>query len=156
MDLGPWTPSAQVIVNLDQRVPGNDGIVHVNAVWMPLLICSLPRPHVILNRFEAEVAKSNQIHSFRQFVLRVTVLETYAIPICFLTSDKAADSSPFCRVVLVVQPRDGRPEKITRSREYVFNPSNLDVVEVHVLRGKRFETKGVRYSHLKQYISLQE
>jgi hypothetical protein len=66
-------------------------------------------------------------------------------------SSDAPDAAPFCRVVLVVQPRDGATGKTKKSNEYVFHPLNLVVAEVHVLRGQQFEDRGTRYCYLTQY-----
>ena len=84
------------------------------------------------------------------FVRGGTVLGTYATPICFLT-EKAPHSAPFCRVVLVVQPRDGSRWKKTNSDEYVFDPACLLVAEMVVLRGQQFENRGSRYCYLTPY-----
>ena len=66
-------------------------------------------------------------------------------------SSDAPYEAPFCRVVLVVQPRDGSTGKCTQSDEYVFDPDNLVTAEVLVLRGQQFEGRGTRYCYLTQY-----
>ena len=66
-------------------------------------------------------------------------------------SSDAPYEAPFCRVVLVVQPRDGATPKITKSDEHVFHPLNLFTAEIFVLRGLQFENRGTRYGYLTQY-----
>jgi hypothetical protein len=142
-----WVRRHHPLTLLLMCLPASAQPATVLSMLMSLLICSPPRPHVIVNQFRAEVAKSDLS------LIRSgggTVLQTYATPICFMSSD-APDAAPFCRVVLVVQPRDGATGKTTKSNEYVFHPLNLVVAEVHVLRGQQFEDRGTRYCYLTQY-----
>ena len=51
----------------------------------------------------------------------------------------------------MVQPRDGSTGKRTKSDEYVFDPHNLVIAEVLILRGQQFDSRSTRYCYLEQY-----
>ena len=76
------------------------------------------------------------------------VLETYATPVCCVEESAGLWNMPFCRVVIAVQPKNPKEVRISNSNEYIFQPENLTMVEVFILRGQGFESKGTRYCYL--------